>query len=114
MQLFSTAFCTIIFSQERFRELAKDPNSRTEVYHKTTVDEAISALQAEMMGLIEDVKRIPQPYCKQVDLDFRVSGPPPYTHLDLKHPVVSTILKKQGHHIKLRTMASDLGESISD
>jgi len=29
------------------------------------------------MGIIEDVERIPQPYCKSVDLDFRISGPAP-------------------------------------
>ena len=110
----SKRFDTLKFSQVRFRELAKDPNARMEVYHKKTVYEARSALQAESMGLVEDVERIPQPYCKRVDLDFRVSGPPPYTHLDVKHPVGSAILKKQGRNIKLRTMASDLGEDISD
>jgi hypothetical protein len=33
--------------------------------------------------------------------------------LDLKHPIGSSILKKQGRGIKLRTMAFDLGKSIS-
>ena len=64
------------------------------------------------MGIVEGVERIPQPYCKIVDLDFRISGPAPYSHLDLKHPVGSAILKKQGRNIKLKTMAFDLGESI--
>lgn len=42
------------------------------------------ALQAERMGIVEGVERIPQPYCKKVDLDFRISGPAPYSHLDMK------------------------------
>lgn len=90
----SKRFDTLQFSQERFLKLAKDPNARAEVYHKTTVDEARAALQAEMEGFIENVERIPQPYCKQVDLDFRISGPVPFTHLDIKHPVGTVILKK--------------------
>lgn len=36
----------------------------------------------------------------------------PYTHLDLKHPVGSAILKKQDRNITLKTMSFDLGESI--
>ena len=67
----SKRFDTIKFSQVRFQELARDPNARTKVYHKKTVDEARSALQAEIMGIVEGVERIPQPYCKSVDLDFR-------------------------------------------
>lgn len=110
----SKRFDTLKFTQERFLKLAKDPSARTKVYHKTTVDEARAALQAEIMGLIENVERIPQPYCKQVDLDFRISGPAPFSHLDIKHPVGTVILKKQGRNIKLSTMASDLGESISN
>lgn len=110
----SKRFDTLKFSQVRFKELAKDPNARTTVYHKTTVDEARSALQSEIIGIIEGVERIPRPYCKSVDLDFRISGPAPYSHLDMKHPVGSAILKKQGRNITLKTMSFDLGESISE
>lgn len=56
----SKRFDCVKFSQERFQELAKDPRAKSTVFHKTTVDEARSALQAEMMGLIEGVERIPQ------------------------------------------------------
>jgi hypothetical protein len=73
----SKRFDTLKFSQERFRELAKDPNAITEVYHKKTVYEAISALHAEILVIVNDVKRIPQPYCKSVDLDFAILGPAP-------------------------------------
>jgi len=30
-----------------------------------------------MLGIGNDVKRIPQPYCKSVDLDFGISVPAP-------------------------------------
>lgn len=73
----SKRFDTLKFSQVRFKELARDPNARTKVYHKKTVDEARSALQDEIMGIVEGVERIPQPYCKTVDLDFRILGPAP-------------------------------------
>lgn len=108
----SKRFDTLKFSQVRFKELARDPNARTTVYHKTTVDEARSALQSEIIGIVEGVERIPRPYCKSIDLDFRISGPAPYSHLDMKHPVGSAILKKQGRNITLKTMSFDLGESI--
>jgi hypothetical protein len=42
----SKRFDTTKFSQVRFRELAKDPKARSTVFHKTTVDEVRSALQA--------------------------------------------------------------------
>lgn len=71
----SKRFNTLKFSQVKFKELAKDSNARTIMYHKKTVDEARSVLQAEIMGIVEDVERIPQPYCKSVDLDSRISGP---------------------------------------
>lgn len=108
----SKRFDTLKFSKVRFKELARDPNARTIVYHKTTVDEARSALQSEIIGIVEGVERISRPYCKSVDLDFHISGPAPYSHLDMKHPVGSAILKKQGSNIALKTMSFDLGESI--
>jgi len=108
----SNRFDTIKFSQQRFRELAKDPNARTEVYHKKTVDEARSALHAEMLGIVNEVKRIPQPYCKSVDLDFSISGPTPFTHLDLKHPVGSSILKKQNSPYTLKEASRNMGKSV--
>lgn len=108
----SKRFDTLKFSKVRFEQLARDPNARTKVYHKKTVDEARSALQAEIMGIIEDVERIPQPYCKSVDLDFRISGPAPYSHLDMKHPVGSLILKKQNSPYTLQESSLNLGKSI--
>lgn len=58
----SKRFDTLKFCQVRFRELARDPKARKEIYHKTTVGEARWALQVEMMGFVKDVERIPQPY----------------------------------------------------
>ena len=67
---------------------------KRKVYHKKTVDETRSAIQAEIEGIIKDAQRIPKPYCNLVDLDFAISGPFLYTHLDFKHPVGSAILSK--------------------
>ena len=110
ISILSKRFDTLKFSKVRFEQLARDPNARTKVYHKKTVDEARSALQAEIMGIIEDVERIPQPYCKSVDLDFRISGPAPYSHLDMKHPVGSLILKKQNSPSTLQESSLNMGK----
>ena len=40
-------------------------------------------------------QRIEQPICNDLDLDFQIDGPGPYTHMDVKHPVGSEILLKQ-------------------
>ena len=110
----SKRFDTINYDPVRFQLLSQDPHAKKEVYHKKTVDETRSAIHAESEGIIKDAQRIPKPYCQLVDLDFFISGPEPFTHLDMKHPVGSSILKKQGQNKTLREMAYDLGESISD
>ena len=73
----SDRFDTIHFSHTRFKKLAQDPKARTVVYHKTSVDEARSVLNAEMKGILYNVERIPKPDCKFCDLDFKVTGPAP-------------------------------------
>ena len=110
----SKRFDTTDYDPVRFQLLSQDPRAKREAYHKKTVDEARSAIHAEILGLVNGGKRIPQPYCQSVDLDFVISGPGPFTHLDVKHPVGSAILKKQGQNTTLRKMASNLGEDISD
>lgn len=109
----SDRFDTINFSHTRFKKLAQDPKAKTVVYHKTSVDEARSALHAEMKGIIENVERIPKPDCNSCDLDFKVTGPVPYTHLDIKHPVGSCILKKQNSPKTVQEMAFDMGEKLA-
>jgi len=100
------------YDQEKFKELAKDPRANKEVFHKTTVDEARTALQAEMEGIVDNPQRIEKPICKSVDLDFKVDGPAPYTHMDCKHPVGSEILIKQRQTININTMAYRMGKDI--
>ena len=109
----SDQFDTINFSHTRFKKLAQDPKARTVVYHKTSVDEARSALHAEMKGIIDNVERIPKPDCNFCDLDFKVAGPAPYTHLDVKHPVGSSILKKQNSPKSVQDMAFDMGRKLA-
>jgi hypothetical protein len=79
-----------------------------------TVDEARTALHAEIEGLIDNVQWIEQLICKSVDLDFKVDGPVPYTHIDTKHPVGSEILRKQGQTIDIKIMAYRMGNEIID
>ena len=107
-------FDTTKFSKEKFMELAQDPKANKLVFLKTTVDEARAAIQLEMKGIIKNVSRIDKPYCKSVDLDFKIDGPGPYTYLDVKHPVGSQILKKQGQTIDIQTMAYRMGENCID
>ena len=108
----SKRFDTKKYDEKKFKELAKDPKVKKEVFHKTTVDEARTAIHAEIEGLVDNVQRIEQPICKSVDLDFKVNGPGPYTHMDVKHPVGSEILLKQKSPDTLQEMAHNMGKSI--
>ena len=110
----SKRFDTKNYDQEKFKELSKDPNAKKTVFHKTTVDEARSALHAEMEGHIENPQRLDQPFTKSVDLDFKVDGPYPFTHVDIKHPVGSEILQKQNSPMDLETMAYKMGGKLVD
>ena len=67
-----------------------------------------------MEGIVDNPQRIEKPICKSVDLDFKVNGPAPYTHMDIKHPVGSEILRKQNRNLDIKTMAYDMGERIVD
>jgi hypothetical protein len=100
------------YDKEKFKDLAKDPRANKEVFHKTTVDEARTALQSEMEGIVDNPQRIEKPICKSVDLDFKVNGPALYTHMDVKHPVGSEILRKQNSPYTLQEMANNMRESI--
>ncbi len=110
----SKRFDTKNYDQEKFKELAKDPRANKEVFHKTTVDEDRTALQLEMEEIVDNPQRIEKSICKFVDLDFKVEGPAPYTHMDAKHPVGSEILRKQNRNVDIKTMAYDMGERIVD
>jgi len=105
-------FDTKGYDQEKFKELAKDPKANKEVFHKRTVDEARTAIHAEIEGLVDNPQRMEKQICKSVDLDFKVDGPAPYTHMDAKHPLGSKILRKQGQTIDIKTMAYRMGKKI--
>jgi len=70
------------------------------------------AFQAESEGMIQNVSRLEMPYAKSVNLDFKIDGPYPYTHLDIKQPVGSEILKEQGNSFDIETMGNKIGEKI--
>ena len=100
------------YDQEKFLKLGADSNAKKTVFHKTTVDEARSALHAEMEGHIENPQRLDQSFTKSVDIDFKVDGPYPFTHVDIKHPVGSEILQKQTSPMDLETMAYKMGGKL--
>jgi hypothetical protein len=105
-------FDTKKYDEKKFKELAKYPKAKKEVFHKTTVDEARTAIHAEIEGIVDNAQRIEQPICKSVDLDFKVDGPAPFTHMDAKHPVGSEILFKQNSPDTLQEMAYNMGKSL--
>jgi hypothetical protein len=47
-----------------------------------------------------------------VDLNFKVQGPHPWTHIDIKQPIGSESLIKQGQTISLEDMAYKIGQKI--
>lgn len=109
-------FDTKNFDQDKFIELAKDPKraeADQESFYKTPIDEARTAIQLEIQGIVDNPQRIEKPICKSVDLDFKVDGPAPYTHLDVKHPVGSNILAKQRPTADVETMAYKMGIKIA-
>lgn len=61
-----------------------------------------------MKKIVENVERLPKPDCNSCDLDFKITGPSIYIHLDIKHSVGSSILKKQKSAKSLQEMASDI------
>jgi len=63
--------------------------------------------------MIKNVSRLEMPYTQSMNLDFKIDGPYPYTHLDIKQPVVSEILKEQGNILDIETMGNKIGEKIT-
>jgi hypothetical protein len=110
----SESFNTKNYDQEKFLELGADPNGKETLFHKTTVDEARSALHAEMEGDIENLQRLDQSLNKSLDLDFKVDGPYPFTHVDIKHPVGNEILQKQNSPMDIETMAYKMEGKLVD
>lgn len=92
-------------SSERFESLATENGNLT----TSSAREALSAVQGEMLGLFQNTTR--QNYGKVLGTDFRIEGLGPFsqcTHLEIKNPVGSEILRQNG----LKTSMAQQGRSI--
>ena len=65
----------------------------------------ISAVQAEIENVVIKPTRPAKSVTKTMDLDYEVSGPAPFTHVDIKTPVGSKILRKQSQSTTLEEMS---------
>lgn len=99
-------------STRKFKELAKDPRVDSVKYDRVSIDEARAIVQAKIETLVIKPTRPDMETARRVDLDFTVQGPAPFTHFDVKNPVGSEILKKQGQTISLEDMAYKIGQNI--
>lgn len=105
-------FDTKNYSAREFKELAKDPRSYDDKYDRVSIDEARTVVQAKLEKLVIKPTRPDMETARRVDLDFIVQGPAPFTHFDVKNPVGSEILKKQGQTISLEDMSYKIGQKI--
>lgn len=103
-------FDTNNYSAREFKELAKDP--RDGKYDRVSIDEARTIVQAKLENLVIKPTRPDRETARRVDLDYKVQGPAPFTHFDVKNPVGSEILKKQGQTISLEDMSYQIGQKI--
>jgi hypothetical protein len=67
----SERFTTKNYDEKIFRELAKDPKAKVEIYGRGTVDKARTAIHAEIKELADNVQRIEKSLCKSVNLYFK-------------------------------------------
>lgn len=106
-------FDTTNYSVEKFKKLAEDPRrNKDDKYTRVSIDEARSTVQAEFEGLILGPERFDETTAKLVDIDIKGKGPGQYTHFDLKHPVSSLILKRQGQTVNIEEMSYKIGQKI--
>ena len=105
-------FDTNNYSTKEFKELAQDPRSSDTKFDRVSIDEARTVVQAKLEKVIIEPARPGMESAKRVDLDFTVQGPAPFTHIDIKNPVGSEILKKQGQTISLEDMSYRIGQKI--
>ena len=103
-------FDTNNYSAREFKELAKDP--RDGKYDRVSIDEARTIVQSKLENLVIKPTRPDMETARRVDLDYKVQGPAPFTHFDVKNPVGSEILKKQGQTISLEDMSYKIGQKI--
>jgi hypothetical protein len=96
----------------KFKELAKDLRVDGIKYDRVSIDEARAIVQAKLETLVIKPTRPDMETARRVDLDYTVQGPAPFTHFDVKNPVGSEILKKQGQTINIEDMAYKIGQNI--
>ena len=99
-------------SATEFKELARDPRMSGFKYSRTSIDEARAAVQSKLENLAINPTRSDMATARRVDLDYEVEGPSPFTHIDIKNPVGSEILKKQNQTITLQDMSYKIGQDI--
>jgi hypothetical protein len=104
-------FDTLNYSVEEFTELAKDTRSNVIKYDRVSIDEARAIVQAQSENLVIAPTRLDTKTARRVDLDYKVEGPLPYTHVDVKQP---EILSKQNQTRSLEDMAYLIGQKIVD
>lgn len=105
-------FDTNNYSIKQFKKLAKDPCMDDVEYNRVSIDEARSIVQAELENLVIKPSRPDKKTAIRVDLDYKIQGPGRFTHVDVKNPVESEILKKQNQTISLEDMSYKIGEKI--
>ena len=105
-------FDTNNYSAIEFKELAKDAHVDDVKYNRVSIDKARAIIQAKLENLINKPIRPNMEIARRVDLDFTLQGPAPFTHIDVKNPVGSEILKKQGQTISLEGMSYRIGQKI--
>lgn len=105
-------FDTNNYSAKEFKELAKDPRVDGGKYDRVSIDEARTIVQGKLENLVIKPTRPDMETARRVDLDYKVQGPAPFTHFDVKNPVGSEILKKQGQTISLEDMSYKIGQKI--
>lgn len=103
-------FDTTECSESKFKKLAYDPVRKD--FTRESIDEARAGVQAEQEKKIKNPTRPSESQTKLINLDLIITGPFPWTHLDIKNPIGSAALIKQGQTITLEEMAYKLGQKI--
>lgn len=109
---FPKRFDTNNYSIEKFKNLAKDTRSDNIKYTRVSIDEARAVVQAELENVVVNPTRPTKLEARQIDLDYKVDGPDPLTYVDIKNPVGSEILAKQGQTTNVEDMAFKMGQKI--
>lgn len=111
-QSLTNRFDTNKCSAKKFKDLAQDSRSNIVKYDRVSIDEARAVIQAELQNVVIQPTRASKLEARRVDLDYKVKGPGLLTHVDIKYPVGSKILKKQGQTVTVEDMAYKMGQKI--